>query len=302
VPWPLTAQLYLPEAWATEGARRAKVHVPPEGALQTKPALALALGDRARAWGVPCAWVVADAGDGAHPACLLGLAARQLAYGVGVSSSFGGRLPDDGPAAPPPRPRGRGQPKKPRPAPLYTAKGVLAALPADRWQTRTWRAHDDGVLCNQCVAVRVHGATGGPQCSTSPPRVCPGPEGWLLGERPVPGDSGDRQWSCSPQPADTPLRRLVEVAHSRWPLEQFYADAKGGAGIACIAISHWSCSRIACWRASVGRPPTRRALPPSGERPSLPAVHRQVLVGLFQDVVWWLLATNQIAQFRPRRI
>ena len=41
---------------------------------------------------------------------------------------------------------------------------------------------------------------------------------------------------------------------------------------------------------------------PSGARPSLPAVHRQVLVWLFQDVVLWLIATNQIAQFRPRRI
>ena len=41
---------------------------------------------------------------------------------------------------------------------------------------------------------------------------------------------------------------------------------------------------------------------PSGERPSFPAVHRQVLLWLFQDVVLWLIATNQIAQFRPRRI
>jgi hypothetical protein len=42
--------------------------------------------------------------------------------------------------------------------------------------------------------------------------------------------------------------------------------------------------------------------PPSGDRPSFPAVHRQVLVWLFQDVVLWLMATNQITQFRPRRI
>jgi hypothetical protein len=41
---------------------------------------------------------------------------------------------------------------------------------------------------------------------------------------------------------------------------------------------------------------------PSGARPSFPAVHRQVLVWLFQDVVLWLIASNQIAHFRPRRI
>jgi SRSO17 transposase len=232
--WPLAAQLYLPEAWATDGARRAKVHVPTAVAFQTKPALALALVDRARAWGVPFAWVVADAGYGDNPSFLQGLEARQIAYVVGVSSSFGVRLPDEVHAAalvPPPRPRGRGQPKKPRPAPLYTAKAVLAALPEDRWQTLTWREHEDTVLRKQFVAVRVHWATGGAQCSTSHHRVFTGPEGWLLGERPVPGESGDLKWYFSTLPADTALHRLVELAHSRWPIEQFYEDAKGECGL-----------------------------------------------------------------------
>lgn len=234
VHWPVTAQLYLPETWTTDGARRAKVHVPTEVAFQTKPDLALALVERARAWGVPFAWVVADAGYGDNPTFLQGLEARQIAYVVGVGSSFGGRLPDEVHAAalgPPPRPRGRGQPKKPRPAPLYTAQAVLEALPEDHWQTITWREHEDTVLRKQFVAVRVHWATGGAQLSTTHHRVCTGPEGWLLGERPVPGDSGDRKWCFSTLPAETPLHRLVEVAHSRWPIEQFYEDAKGECGL-----------------------------------------------------------------------
>jgi len=234
VHWPLTARLYLPEAWAADSARRAKVRVPTDVPFQTKPALALALVDQARTWGVPFACVVADAGYGDNPTFLQGLDARHVAYVVGVSSTFGGRLPDEVQAAallPPPRPRGRGQPQKPRPAPLYEAKTVLDAVPEDRWQPITWREHDDVVLRKQFVAVRVHWATGGAQFSTSHHRVATGPEGWLLGERPLPGARGEVKWYYSNLPADTPLHRLVELAHSRWPIEQFYEDAKGECGL-----------------------------------------------------------------------
>src|SRR5262245_59463703 len=232
--WPITAQLYLPEAWAIDGARRAIVHIPPEMAFQTKPELALALLDQAQAWGVPFAWVVADAGYGDNPTFLHGLDDRHVAYVVGISSTFGVRLPAEVHAAAlgrPSRPRGRGQPKKPRPAPLYTAKAVLEALPETRWRTITWREYAGTVLRKQFVAVRVHWATGGAQFSTTHHRVCTGPEGWLLGERPVPGDHGDIKWYYSGLPADTPLHRLVALAHSRWPIEQFYEDAKGECGL-----------------------------------------------------------------------
>jgi SRSO17 transposase len=240
--WPVTAQLYLPEAWASDSARRAKVHVPTTVPFRIKPALALTLIEQARAWGVPFAWVVADAGYGDNPTFLAGLEARQLLYVVGISSTFGVRRPDEVQAAAsgtPPRPPGRGQPKKPRPAPLYAAQAVLEALPEARWQPITWREHEGTVLRKQFVAVRVHWATGGAQFSTTHHRVYTGPEGWLLGERPVPGDHGDVKWYYSNLPADTPLQRLVELAHSRWPIEQFYEDAKGECGLAHYQGRRW---------------------------------------------------------------
>jgi SRSO17 transposase len=287
VHWPVTARLYLSEAWATDLTRRRTVHVPAEVAFQTKPALALTLVDQARQWGVPFAWVGTDAGYGDNPTFLQGLEARQLIYVVGVSSTFGVRLPDEVRAAalvPPPRPRGRGQPQKPRPAPLYPAKAVLEALPAAHWQTITWREHAETVLRKQFIALRVHWATGGAQLSTTHHRVYTGPEGWLLGERSVPGERGEVKWYYSNLPADTPLQRLVELAHSRWPIEQFYEDAKGECGLDDYQGRRWdglhrhlalvmlAYSFLACQRwtptAPAGFPPLRRAsVVPGGPSP-----------------------------------
>jgi SRSO17 transposase len=211
--------------------------------LQPKPELALALGEQARTWGGPCAPVVADAGYGDHPTFLQGLDDRQVASVVGVSSPFGVRLPEEVHAAArwsPPSRRERGQPRQPRPAPLYAAKAVLEGLPEDRWQTITWRARDAVALRKQCVAVRAPWATGGAQGSTSHHRVWTGPEGWLLGERPRPGERGEVQWYCRNLPADTPLPRLVALAHSRWPMEQCYEDAKGEGGLDHYQGRRWA--------------------------------------------------------------
>jgi SRSO17 transposase len=52
--------LYLPKAWTSDPARMAAAHVPPDTGFAAKPALALAMIDRAIAAGVPFAWVAAD--------------------------------------------------------------------------------------------------------------------------------------------------------------------------------------------------------------------------------------------------
>lgn len=52
--------LYLPKEWAADPERRAQAGVPEAVAFQTKPALALAMIERALDAGVPCRWVTGD--------------------------------------------------------------------------------------------------------------------------------------------------------------------------------------------------------------------------------------------------
>ena len=237
--WPCGARLYLPRSWTDDQARRQSAHIPAELEFKTKPEIALGLLDQARAWGVPFEVVVADAGYGDNPSFLDGLEEREVRYICGVERSFGLRLPEEVEAArtaePAPR-QAKGRPKLPRSAALYTVEAVVAAQPEEAWQTISWREGTRDTLKKQFLAVRVHRATGNPDVgpfgrSASHGRMSTGPEGWLLAERPVPGETGDRKWYYSNLPQGTPLSRLVELAHARWVIEQFYEDAKGECGL-----------------------------------------------------------------------
>lgn len=198
--------------------------------------------EQARTWAVPFHTVVADAGYGI-PSFLRVLDERHLSYVCAVASDFGVRLPTEvqqARAEPEPGgPRGRGQPKKPRPARRYDASHISAAQSEDSWQTVTWREGSQGALQKQFVALRVHAGTGCARHSETHGRSWTGPEGWLLAERPMPGEEGKPKWFFSNLPADTSLSRLAELAHLRWPIEQFYEDARGECGLADFQGRSW---------------------------------------------------------------
>ncbi len=237
--WPVSGRLFLPERWADDPERRTRAHVPEDLEFHTKPQLALDLIDRATTWQVPFGFVVADAGYGDNPTFLDGLEERHLRYVCGVTRSFGVRLPDEvreAAAATPDKPKGKGRPKLPRAAPRHTVEAVVASQPESAWQTITWREGTKGPLRKQFLAIRVHRATGNPDTgphgrSVHHATMSTGSEGWLLAERPVPGEDGERKWYYATLPADTSLQRLVTIAHSRWLIEQFYEDGKGECGL-----------------------------------------------------------------------
>jgi SRSO17 transposase len=246
--WPLSGRVYLPkDEWANNTQRRERAHVPKEVGFETKPQIALSMVDQAQEWGVPFGFVVVDAGYGNNPNFLEGLEKRKVAYVCAIEGTFGVRLPEEVVAAKesgvPPY-KGIGQPPKERPAPLHSAESVLGDLPEEAWRTVGWREGTKGPLSKQVVAVRAHWGTGSPRHSTSHGRESTGPEGWLIGERPLPKEGGEEKqaqtnYYFSNLEKDTSLERLVEVGHTRWAIEQFYEDAKGECGLGDYQGRRW---------------------------------------------------------------
>ena len=230
---------------------------------------------------MPFAVVVADANYGSVPTFLDELEARGLAYVVAVDADFGLRWPEEvrAAAAPPPPYSGRGRPRRTPLPPRHTAAALAAAIPDVAWRTVTWRRGTAGPLRKRVAALRLHRGVSG-RGGNNRARVRTGPEGWFLVERPADGEEGDPKYYLSNLPADTPLDRLVALAHSRWTIEQFYEDAKGECGLADhqgrrwdslhrhLALAMLAYSFLVLQRSAAG--PDGVGLPPLRDRPVAP--------------------------------
>lgn len=79
-------ELYLPEGWCADPARRLAAHLPQTVTFRTKPELGQLMIERAQAAGLPIGWVVADTVYGHSPDLRAFLEHQNLSYALAVPS------------------------------------------------------------------------------------------------------------------------------------------------------------------------------------------------------------------------
>jgi len=223
---PLDWALYLPEEWAADRPRCARVGVPAEVSLQPKWQLALGLMDELLAWGVPAPEVVvADAGYGSTTEFRQGLTARQLRYAVEVESTLVAWTKPTRREAPERQPGQMGRPRAARYGTTpRTLKAIALSLPRSAWRMVTWREGTKGPMRSRFARLRVQPAHGWQQGAAELAMV------WLLIEWPEEAEAPSKYW-LSDLPEDISRRALVRWAKSRWAVEMNYREMKDHLGL-----------------------------------------------------------------------
>src|SRR6266576_210193 len=232
---PVAYQLYLPEIWAQERARRNLAGVPEEIRFQTKPEIALQQIRGLVEEDVPRAPVLADAAYGNDNGFRDELQQLRLEYAVGVQSSTSVWPPGLAPL--PSKTRGlMGRPPKllrrdERHQPLAVKELALCLSPSDLRRV-SWREGTRGTMHSRFAALRVRVA------HRDYERSQPREEQWLLIEWPKAEKEPTKYW-LSNLPASISVRKLVATAKLRWRIERDYEELKQELGLGHFEGRNW---------------------------------------------------------------
>jgi SRSO17 transposase len=180
VPVMVGLRLFLPESWTSDPARLDRAGVPEDHrAYRSKPEIALAEIDQARAAGLRFGCVLADAGYGLSAPFRRALTERGLIWAVGIpfkQKVYPADVAMIFPVA------GRGRPRQ-RHIPDVKSMTAQAMLEKTQWRTVSWRRGTKGRLSARFAAVRVRVADGPPQrIRDMGAQHLPGEEVWVIGE------------------------------------------------------------------------------------------------------------------------
>lgn len=225
VPLPVSLRLYLPEAWATDKERRAKVGVPEEVTFRPKWRIALDQVRQLKKQGIRFGTVLADAGYGVCAEFRHGLSEQGLLWAVGIISEQ--KLYPVNARSRMPRPKGTG-PRRVRALPTHarrSAKDIIMRRGEKAWRRISWRDGTKGPLEAEFIAVRVRAADG-PETLD---RVhLPGDQAWLVAER---RHTGETKYYLTNHSASASLKMLATAIKARWSCEQAHQQLKEELGL-----------------------------------------------------------------------
>jgi SRSO17 transposase len=225
VPVPLALKLYLPDDWASDRKRRAKVGVPEDVVFREKWRIALDEVKRARRAGVRFKTVLADAGFGVCTEFRNELTALGYTWAVGVLSSQ--RVYPLHTTTRLPRPPARGGRIPKRAIASHVAREVgevIDGLGKSAFRWVTWRTGTKGPLRARFAACRVRLADG--EKGADRTRL-PGSEIWLVCEQ----RTSERKYYVTNHPAETTLVELAAAIKARWSCEQVHQQLKEELGL-----------------------------------------------------------------------
>ena len=208
----LDHQLYLPEDWAADTARRKKTRVPPEVTFQTKPQIAAALLARSS---TRFDWVIADEEFGRNGDFLDALESRGQRYLMEVPANT---------TVWPSQPMHQTADAYVWPVDLL-AKG----LPAGAWHVMKLREGAKGPLAFEFARVWVWSVR----------HRHAGPPLWLVIRRSL-ERVPEVKYYLSNAGRETPLETMALVTGSRCRVEEFFEDGKTHLGMAQYEARSWT--------------------------------------------------------------
>jgi SRSO17 transposase len=227
----LDRELYLPEEWIWDRARRREAHVPEEVRFATKPEQAIAMLVHAWKIGVPMRWVTGDEVYGDSPRLREAIQEHGRFYVLAVSANT--RVWTQRPEVEAPQEQTGGRPRQARrlaqgaPAARMVSE-VVASLPSRAWKRMAVVEGEKGPIEYHWARTRV----------VESRDQLPGPDVWLLARRSI-SDRKQIAYYLAYAPARTPFETLIWVASTRYTVEQCIEEAKGETGLDEYEVRFW---------------------------------------------------------------
>lgn len=205
---PVDMQLYLPKCWTDDPERRKEARIPSEIGFATKPQMALAMAQRARAAGLPPGPVLADSAFGDSRDFRHGIRDLELHYAAGIHLATL-VCPEDSPERP------------------VSVQKLLEGLSLRRFRRYCWREGERGELSARFAFVRV--------------RVPQDPRQelvWLVFEW-RDGEATAQRAHLTSLPLHTGKHHLIYLLKERWRTEMVYRELKQELGLAHYEGRRW---------------------------------------------------------------